>query len=303
METGRPRGEHPTDTSWRADALARSDHTRWIDELRAPLENHDPERAAEICAAVARASLRDLAPAVVLLDPYERRRAQALAAYALTLFDFARQTGLEGERLAQINRVEFELDAALDGQPRGQPVFILMAEAAAVRSWPRDELDRVAAAARLRVTLPRPVDSDQAAHQAEQLGSAILACLGFGGSSALAAGLLRLSDLMGLGDDVRRHRPRLPMDEMRDDWISGTSPGPELDQLVRRECERIRPLLESRPESIESPTARRAERYLRLAARRLLGSAARLGSDLLAGPPQIGAATRLGFLGRARLGL
>src|SRR5690242_126899 len=108
-----PRDSHPEAADWRADALARSQHSRLSAELRAPAEDHDGERAAALCAELARGLLADFAPALVFLAPEERRRAQALLAYGRTLFDFARQRGVEGERLAEINRFEFTLETAL----------------------------------------------------------------------------------------------------------------------------------------------------------------------------------------------
>src|SRR6476620_6455960 len=95
-----PSDHHPDGGEWRADALARSRHSRLDGEIRAPAEDHDAERAAELCAGLARDLLADFAPALVFLAPGERRRAQALLAYGRTLFDFARQRGVEGERLA-----------------------------------------------------------------------------------------------------------------------------------------------------------------------------------------------------------
>ena len=96
------RGERPTEESWRADALAKSRHSRLADHLLQPVEDHDVGRSEAVCAAVTREFLRDYAPALILLPVAQRRRAQALTAYALVLFDFAKQSGLEGERLAQI---------------------------------------------------------------------------------------------------------------------------------------------------------------------------------------------------------
>ena len=132
----------------RGDALAGSPHTRLVDQLRYPTQDHDPERAADTCAAVCRQAMLDLAPALMLLSRPTRLRAQALAAYTITLFDFARQPGLEGERLAGLNRWQFELEQALDGTPTGQPVFVrLAAEERKVR-WQREEFDRLHIAAR-----------------------------------------------------------------------------------------------------------------------------------------------------------
>src|SRR5262245_65215795 len=113
---------------WRADSRARSHHSRLDAEIRRPAEDFDEEKAAALCAEITRNLLGDFAPALLLLPAPERRRVQALLAYASTLFDFARQRGVEGERLAQINRWEFTLEAALSGQRIGQPVFLRMTQ-------------------------------------------------------------------------------------------------------------------------------------------------------------------------------
>ena len=146
----RLRGKHPPEGDWRAERVSRSHHSRLSDHMVEPLEDHDRARAEKVCGEICRTALVDLAPALLLLPAAERRRARALGAFALTLFDFADQPGLDGDRLAEINRWEFRLEEALDGQPVGQPVFVLMACEEAVRPWPRPALDLVLAAARRR---------------------------------------------------------------------------------------------------------------------------------------------------------
>jgi len=143
-----PRERHPDEPAWRADALARSPHTRLADEVPQPLADFDEARAFALCGEICRALLGDLAPALLLLPRPERRRAQALAAWVRTLFDFARQRGVEGERLAHINRWEFALEEALAGRPVGQPVFVAMAAAARQRPWPAEALAAILAVAR-----------------------------------------------------------------------------------------------------------------------------------------------------------
>ena len=121
----------------------RSAHSTFRD-LEPPRHDFDPEHARAVCAQIARDALRDFAPALVLLPPATRLRAQALIAYARTLLDFARDRSLEGERLAQINRLEFELEAALDGEPPGQPVFVQLAALERAAPWPRQAFDELA---------------------------------------------------------------------------------------------------------------------------------------------------------------
>ncbi len=291
----------PNEPSWRADALARSPHTRWADELRAPLADPDPERAATICAAVTRTALRDFAPAVILLAAPERERARALAAYALLLFDFANQTGLEGERLAQINRLEFDLESALGGELAGQPVFVLMARTA---PWPEPALDRLAACARARIAEPRPATERSAREEASRLGAALAEALVGArspGAGRLAAALLRLAGLLALADDLRRGRARLAREVLSDSWTRGSLDRAELEPVIRGEAHAIAELLADVDPSGLSASERRAARYLRLAGRRLAAAVDRLGGRLLDGPPSLGPLTRTVLLARAFL--
>jgi hypothetical protein len=64
------------------------------------------------------------------------------------MLDFASQPGLEGERLAQLNRWEFETESALEGRPAGQPVFVAMSEAHRNRPWPTKALEALGRVAR-----------------------------------------------------------------------------------------------------------------------------------------------------------
>lgn len=290
----------PSDASWRADALGASRHTRWVDELRVPLDDHDPEKAATICAEVTRRALRDLAPAVILLGSEERRRLQALAAYVVFLFDFANQTGLEGERLAQINRVEFDLDRALDGEPPGQPVFISMARAHASSPWPQEALDALLSVARLRVSQPRPATVREAELDARRLGAALSeAWLGSGASDAwvdLAAGLVRVAELVGLRESVRRHRSRLAISELPEDWLATTGRANEIRAAVTAESLRIRKLMRQPAADSASRGTHRAARYARKAGLELLDRVDALGEEILEVPPSLGAISRLRLL-------
>ncbi len=191
------RDTHPPGASWRADALAASPHRRLADDIPAPLADFDTERAAALCAAVTRDLLRDFAPALALLAPDERRRVQALAAFARTLFDFACQRGVEGERLAQINRWDWELEAALAGQPAGQPVFVAVAAADRQRPWPRPALTALGALAR---RLARREEPRIAGAEADALAAALAEALfdrpatpavrALGAAAFVAAGLV-----------------------------------------------------------------------------------------------------------------
>ncbi len=304
----RVRDEHPEGDSWRADALAASRHSRLLDELRRPLEDHRPERAAEVCGDVARAVLRDFAPALILLPAAERRRAQALAAYALTLFDFAGQTGLEGERLSQINRWEFELEAALSGRPAGQPVWVLLAEEERRRPWPREALDALGDAARSVVVRGRGGGSGAAGHAAAATGKALAAALlgaeAPAAAGGLAAALLRLRRLQDLGEGLRRRRPGLPGEALPGADRGEALPAETIAKAVAAECARLAPELAAARTGVPSLPApyRSAARYLARAAARLLAKTERLGAGVVDSPPSLGALARVGLVLRSRWG-
>ena len=299
----RVRDEHPSTAEWRADAMAASRHSRLLDELRLPQAQEDPEAAAQLCGEVCRAALRDLAPALILLPAGERRRAQALAAYTLVLFDFARQSGLEGERLAQINRWQFQLEEALGGGPAGQPIFLSLQVEERHRPWNREALDGLADAARHRVAARRPATSEARQTEVERLAGALgAALLGStdAAAAALAGGLLRLFSLLDLGEGLRRHDARLPRRELPDEWQTGGTGDRELlHAAVRRECERARTGLGTSRFGGLPGSWRRAARFAALAGRALLRRVEQTGAAVAEQPPALGLGTRLRLLLRA----
>src|SRR3954466_12987785 len=160
--------------------------SRLAGELSPPVENLDEEKAEELCAEIVRHLLGDFAPALLLLPGTERRRAQALLGYPSGLFDFARQGGLEGEKLAQINRWEFTLEAAFAGERTGQPVFLRMAREKerprrARRTgrprWPVAPRDDLPTPARRRALRRRPATVADTDGEALSLGRAVAAAL------------------------------------------------------------------------------------------------------------------------------
>jgi phytoene/squalene synthetase len=301
----KPRGERPEGGDWRADSLARSRHSRLDAEISRPGENFDEEKAAALCAEVTRNLLGDFAPALLLLPGSERRRAQALLAYACALFDFARQRGVEGERLAQINRWELTLEAALAGQRIGQPIFLRMARENERRRWPADALDELAACARRRAIRGQPATVAAAEVDALSLGRAVAAALLEEALNAeidgLAAALVRLGSLQRLGEEIHRGRCPLPASE------AGGSEGGRLDTArllatARAECRRLRPRLLRAPRGLlDLPRGyRRAAVYSLLAGLRLLIEIEDPATDLLRASPHLGVGSRIGLLLRAR---
>lgn len=303
-----PREQHPAHESWRADALARSGHSRLAGELRAPQDDFDEQRAAEVCGAICRSLLGDFAPALLLLSALERQRVQALLAYTHTLFDFARQHGVEGERLAQINRWEMTLETVLQGQPVGQPIFVRMAREERRRAWPAPALDGLAACARRRAIRPRPATPAEADADAARLARAVAAAL-LGREPAGEVGdflgaLIRLRTLQLAGAEAGRNRFSIPSSELPDDWsVEGGRPDPRsLLEAVHRECARLRLRLLKAPRGLVElpPGYRRAAVFCLLAALRLLTGLEDGGPEVLQRPPQLGVFARLGLLAQAR---
>lgn len=298
--TDRERGD-----DWRADALARSGHSRILEELREPQQDFDEERALELCAEICRNLLGDFAPALLLLPPLERQRVQTLLAYTQTLFDFARQRGIEGEKLAQINRWEFTLEAALSGQPVGQPIFVRMAREQKRQAWPAEALDDLAACARRRATRPRPTTPEEGDAGAERLARAVAtALLGQeppGEVSGFLGTLVRIRTLQHLGSEVEGRRLPMAVSDLPDDWTADPDPR-LLIEAVQKECARLRPRLLRSPRGLVElpPGYRRAAVFCLLAAVRLLTGIEDSDTGLLQSPPQIGLLSRLGFLLRAR---
>lgn len=298
----------PPPEDWRGDALARSGHSRFADELRAPQEDFDEQRAEAICGEICRGVLGDFAPALLLLSALERQRVQALFAYTYTLFDFARQHGVEGERLAQINRWEHTLETVLGGEPVGQPIFVRLAREQRRRAWHTPALDDLAACARRRAVRPRPATPAEADADATRLARAVAtALLGQeppGEVSDFLGALVRLRTLQRVGAEVGRNRWPIPASELPDDGsATGGRPDPRsLLDAVHRECARLRHRLMRAPRGlVELPSGyRRAAVFCLLASLRLLTGLEDGGPEVLKAPPQLGVLARIGLLARAR---
>ena len=299
----RVRGEHPDSEEWRADALAKSRHARLADELVEPLEDHDPRKAARICAEVTRSALGDFAPALILLPRELRERAQALAAYALTLFDFARQTGVEGEKLAAVNRWEFTLETALAGDPPGQPVFVMMAREQLRQPWPDTTLDGLADSARRRVVQTRPPGPEALEADAKRLAATLAGAFGVSEGSSTGDLLeisLRLSSLQLLGEQIRRMAPRLPITELADPPPGESYDPAELERSIQFECDRIDSLQSNSGTIQPGRPQTRAERYLANCNRHLASRIRQLGRQIVQQPPHVGLGRRMMWLARSR---
>jgi len=279
----------------------RSSHSTFH-HLQRPRDDFDRARARALCAQIARDALRDFAPALVLLPAATRERAQAVIAHARTLLDFARDPSLEGERLAQINRVEFELEAALGGEPPGQPVFVELAALEREAPWRREAFDELAKVARARVSIGLPRTERTAEAQRRRLAAAAFhAILGDAPGIALetlGAAVLRAASLVAWREGLWYYRPDLGLD-------AGGAPSPRFAEVVAAESAAIL-------EVVEGPTieaairalparVRPAVRYARLAAAAIAQRAAALPSTTTL--PPLPVATRIALLLRARTGL
>lgn len=136
QEVGSERLDRPDRTG-----LKGSRHARLDDHIQAPDDDLTLPEAESLCGEVTRAWLGDLAPALILLDADSRRRLQAVLTLVRTASDFALQPGVEGERVSALNRLHFEVEAALDGEPRGQPAHLLIADEEERESWNREAWD------------------------------------------------------------------------------------------------------------------------------------------------------------------
>ncbi|MEE2775189.1 MAG: squalene/phytoene synthase family protein [Acidobacteriota bacterium] len=199
----------------RSSGEGRSVHSSFYD-LTPPKADFDAGRARVVCAEIARQLLGEFAPALAVLSATHRIRAQALVAYARTMLDFTSDATLEGERLAQINRWQFALEQAFDGEPAGQPVFIVLADCERESPWPREPLDELAAFARTRIARGRPLTGAELSVEAVRLATTVLAALTTSplpsGMEALAEAAVRLHSLLGWRESLFHTRPDLGLD-------------------------------------------------------------------------------------------
>lgn len=297
------RDERPADPAWRADALRPSPHRRLADEIAEPRAATRRE-AEEVCRRITRTVLRDFAPALVLLRPSDRERLRALTAWTVTLFDLANQQGLAGERLAAVNRWEFELEQALEGRPTPQPVFLELAREARRVPWDTADFERLTALARECAVGEQPATADAAAAASRRLAVALVQCFVATPGPALlqlAEGLIRVRQLQDLHLALHHGSP-VPATAGESWRAQRQPPREELETAVLRECERTRSLLMGGARGVgEMPEE------LRAAALWLVYAGLALVTDVEDDPhaaaeraPRLAAMRRIGLLLRAR---
>lgn len=272
--------------------------------LVAPSEDYDLTRAARICSQVCSGVMGDLAPALSLVSIHERRRAECLVAYARTLFDFARQPGMEGERLTEINRWEFSLEMALDGESPGQPIFLQIAAEARRRPWPAATFSVLGRAARSEASGDQRWDDEGCEAWLRGIAAAfvtgLLDCESQREWVAFGVTLMRVRILQDWGHHLRASRLHLLPAELRDAGV-GVDPG-ALASLVVSQCARLGRELRSLEPALGSLPRpyRRAALGLALLSHALVGRIAKTGEALLGAPPRLDRVRRLWALLRAR---
>ena len=260
-----------------------SEHSRF-DQLQPPTDDFDLVRARAVCGEISRHLLQDLAPALLLLPNAERLRVRALLAWTRTLLDFANDPGLEGERLAQINRWQYALEQSFDGQPPGQPIFVVMAALERERPWPREAFDELASIARMRISAdstPGAATGEEELVRLFRAGAQALFGVLDPSLEEIALALAQTHSLLALREPTASTEP------------SG--------QHLIEVSQGIRRTVASHPELGELPSR------FRPAARFLLAAALEVAKRVEAGPleeqpPRLGPWTRARLLVSARLG-
>lgn len=257
QQVGSDRLDRPDPTG-----LKGSRHSRLADHIQAPDDDLTLPEAETLCGEVTRAWLGDFAPALILLDAAARRRLQAVLTLTRTAVDFALQPGVEGERVSALNRLHFEVEAALDGEPRGQPAHLVITDEEARQAWDRPAWD--ALFDRLRhLAMLGALD----AQQTRAIGGAIARLLGNAGDPRVAGAL---ATVIGRAEEGRSAAGADGSDAVVEDRAEAGSP--ETTAALRRFAAYVAA----------------AERKLRR--RRSRGRST-----------QLGLLTRLGLLLRARL--
>ena len=217
-----------------------------LGRLFAPASEVGQELAtARAVADAPRRLLGELAAAVDLLPPLERARVAVLGAWLEALFATAHEPDPLERRLARLHRSAFLIARALGGEPSSSPFVRAFAAEAGRRSFTRNALDSLLAAARTRAEKPRPTSRPEAAARAFDLGEAVVSAL-VGAPAASAAveaatALVRLLALRRLPADYAAGHVGLPTDDLAEP-LQYRRPE-EIAAAAAAECEAIRPLL------------------------------------------------------------
>lgn len=207
----------------------------------------DEAAALRRCAAVSERCLGDFGRTLELLTARERERAILLAALVDALLDVAAGPGPAdaAQRVADLNRIAFQLARILRGETPESAYLKLLAAEARRRSFTRRALDELFAAARLIARDRRPADTAALDARSRQLGEAVVtALLGAEATPSvvdLAAGAIRLVRLQQLALDLPHGLCSLPSGELPEplQYRSET----EIVTAITRECGALHHLL------------------------------------------------------------
>ena len=199
------------------------------------------------CATVADRCLGDFSRALELLTARERERAILFTALVDALLDLAVGPGPAdcAERVADLNRVAFQLARALRGETPESAFLRLLAAEARRRTFTRRALDELFAAARVLARDPRPADAAVLDVRSRQLGEAVVtALLGAEATPSvidLAAGAIRLARLQHLSLELSRRFCSLPVNDLAEPLqYRGEA---EIVAAIGRECGALHHLL------------------------------------------------------------
>ncbi len=197
------------------------------------------------CGECSSRLLSDYAAALELLPEREAERAILLVALVEALFAAAEGPGSAEARVADLNRIAFKLARSLRGDGDSGRFAALFAAESRRRSFTRQALDELFAAARAVARCPRPPHPEaleiRSRHLAEAFTTALLGAEPSPATVDLGAGLLRLGRLQLLSRDLDRRFTALPESELPEPIQYRSQE--ELAHAVQLECGRLRSLL------------------------------------------------------------
>lgn len=253
--------------------------------------------AFDHCARSARAAFGDLAPALRLLPPGERHRAEVLCGCVVELVGLAdrdRGERPDGGHRAAIDRWQAALRSALLGEQTRRPELVALSLEQRRRPFPPGALAEVVGAVRSWAERSRPLAAGEVSDAFRRIARGTVTALLGGppppGTAEFGAALLHLQALRGIGP-WGDHRPTFPQPpEGPAARARRKAPTPEQRlTALHRQCEAIRPHLLgiSRRLPDLAPAFRPAALFLLLAALHLSTRIEHGGVEILERPPEL----------------
>ena len=256
---------------------------------------------------MARAGTENFPVASRLLPAAEREHLLALYGFA-RLVDELGDTA-EGDRLAALDWLEGELDAAYAGRP-GHPLMVRLSATIAARSLPREPFVRLIEANRLDQRHDRYETWEQlrsyCALSADPVGELVLAVFGLATperielSDRICTALQLAEHCQDVAEDRRSGRIYIPQEDLlrfgcEERELAAANASPALRAVIAFEVARARELIR---EGLPLLGTMRGRPRLAVAAFAAGGTAAldaieRAEHDVLAGPPRAGTGRRL----------